>query len=218
MDKALFKEGLKEIIASTGRVIINYQDRIIPLWIKFLQEDTTAYYSVNYTDGEEDYNVFKPLTKAQVEELKKLSALDDDDEITEKLAEYSFLYNFSSVRNIEPTHVDLEHPYYLYDVDVAIFKDGINTTPQILKRRVELNNEEYAWLIDQYKIYPYTSFNEIRTLNPLLYNKMCDFIENNIIDDVCVSRMIVPIYTVELTQIKKDALELAQLIKEVMAL
>ena len=47
---------------------------------------------------------------------------------------------------------------------------------------------------------------------------MCDFIENNIIDDVCVSRMIVPIYTVELTQIKKDALELDQLIKEVMAL
>lgn len=70
MDKALFKEGLKEIIASTGRVIINYQDRIIPLWIKFLQEDTAAYYLVNYTDGEEDYNVFKPLTKAQVEELK----------------------------------------------------------------------------------------------------------------------------------------------------
>lgn len=67
-------------------------------------------------------------------------------------------------------------------------------------------------------IYPYTSFNEIRTLNPLLYNKMCDSIENNIIDDVCVSWMIVPIYTVKLTQIKKDAIELDQLIKEVMAL
>ena len=164
--------------------------------------------------------MFVPLTCEQIDEIKQAATLIgedgesfdvDYDEVLEQFAE-SFLYAQGMCNDLVPVHIDLEHPYYLYGVDVAVFRNDIKDEPEIIQRHVELNDEEYIWLVNHYMIYPETSFNEIRTINSKLFNKMCGFIESNI--EKRVSQLSKPTYAVDLTQIKEDAAELKTLINE----
>jgi hypothetical protein len=107
----------------------------------------------------------------------------------------------------------LDHRYHLYGADVAVFRLGLHEKPEILKRSVELSDEEYIWLVRKYLVYPETSFNEIRRLNPDLYHKICGILESNIESGVVQGPL--PAYTADLTQIRKDAAELKNIIDEV---
>ena len=217
MNKLLFKSGIKEIIARCGNLVIDYIDEVIALWVEEQQKNSVTYYSVEYSDDYGgDYKFFKPLSKEQIEEIKHASFIDgeeyDYDEVLGDFAD-SFLCVDGPIDSLTPTHIDLEHPYYLYDVDVAVFRDGINNTPEVIRRRVELNADEYAWSLRKYIIRPSTSFNEIRCLNANLFNKICGCIDANIEDGVV--QLMVPAYTVELTQIKQHAAEIDQMINEI---
>ena len=218
MNKLLLKANIKETIANSGGVIIDYIDKVIALWIEEQQKNSATYYSVIYTDNDAigEYKLLVHLSMEQVEEIKQASVIDgeeyDYDEVLDQFAE-SFLQAEGPGYALTPTHIDLNRTYYLYGVDIAVFRDGINNAPEIIKRRVELNAEEYAWLLRRYIIYPYTSFNEIRCLNNNLFNKICGCIEANIENGVV--QLILPTYTAELTQIKQHAAELEQMINEI---
>lgn len=217
MNKLLLKEQIKEIIARRGNFVIDYIDEVIASWIEEQQKDSTTYYSVEYIDNTDGiYKFFKPLSQEQIEEIKQASVIDgeeyDYDEVLDNFAD-GFLYIDGPFDGLTPTHIDLNRPYYLYDVDVAIFNNGINNAPEVIRRGVELNTEEYAWLLRKYIIRPYTSFNEIRCLNADLFDKISGCIEANINEAAAPS--IVPAYTAELTQIKQHAAEIEQMISEV---
>lgn len=82
----------------------------------------------------------------------------------------------------------------------------------MLERKVQLTDEEYIWLVGRYMCGPYMSFNEIRIQNRELYDKICEFVEDNIEQDlVC---FYTPTYAVELTELKQDAMLFAQCIDE----
>ena len=219
MNKTLLKEGIKEIIANNGSLIIDYANKAIELWIKLQQENFPTHYSVVYTDDDytSEYKMFIPLTSEQINEIKQAAIIDgeecDYDDVLEQFADRDFLHVDGPCGDLTPSQIDLDHKYYLYSIDVAVFINGLNNPPKILKRKIELNNEEYIWLMYRYMIYPETSFNEIRNLNPKLFNKMCGDIEANIEDGVV--QYSTPAYTADLTQIKEDAAELKKNIDEV---
>ena len=217
MDELLFKSGVKEIIARRGNLVIDYIDEVIALWVEEQQKSRITYYSVEYSDNNGcDYKFFKPLSREQIEEIKQASVIDgveyDYDEVLDNFVD-SFLFVDGPFDGLTPTHIDLNQPYYLYDVDVAIFNNGINNAPEVIRRCVELNTEEYAWLLRKYIIRPYTSFNEIRCLNADLFDKISGCIEANI--NEAAAPPIVPAYTAELTEIKQHTAEIEQMINEI---
>ena len=219
MNLSLLKEGIREIIAESGNLIIDYGDKAIALWLKMLQEDCPAYYSVVYADNDyiSEYKMFVPLTTDQVNEIKQAAIIDgeewDYDEVLDQFAESDFLRAEGPCGDLIPTQIDLDHCYHLYGADVAVFRQGLHDKPEILKRSVELSDEEYIWLVRKYLVYPETSFNEIRRLNPDLYHKICGILDSNIESGVVQGPL--PAYTADLTQIRKDAAELKNIIDEV---
>lgn len=225
MDKVLLRKGIQDILANKGRLHLDFNKNVIALKLKLQQEDSDrAYYLVDYIepsasdeyDYAGEYKLLMPLTAHQIDMIKQAAIIDgeevDYDEVLDQFSEDGFLYARGACADMIPVHIDLEHPLYLYAADVAVFFNGINNEPEIIKRSVELTNEEYIWLVNKYMIYPNISFNEIRTLNNDLYNKMCGNIEANI--EKGVVKFGVPAYTAELTQIKADAAELSALIEE----
>lgn len=220
MDKTLLKESIKEVIDKNGGLIVDYWDSVVPLWIDALHKNCVAYYSVEYTDDDyiSYYEILKPLSKEQIEEIKQASVIDgeecDYDEVLDQFSESHLSVEGTCGEYLIPMHIDLNTAHYLYDVDIVLFPNGINNTPKILKRNIELNDEEYAWLLRKYVVHSFTSFNEIRTLKPDLFNKMCGFIEENIEDGIV--QIPTPTYAVELTGIKEHAKELDTIIREVL--
>lgn len=221
MDKNLLKDGIKEIVAQKGRLLYDTYKDIIGLYLAQRKQKRPTYYAVDYTDANEnEFCILMPLTKENIEEIKK-AAIDEADgcedfdyAVSHVLCEADYLYaegpTFSPML---PTHIDLDHPHYLYDIQIAVFENGINSEPDIRNRRVELNDDDCTWLVYKYMVYPYLSFSALRRENNELYNKMCGHIESNI--EVGVVQIITPLYTVDLTEIKEIAALLNELHQEV---
>lgn len=216
MNENLLKQGIREIIASKGTFVFDICDDIVNLFIRLQQRECVANYGVSFTDeNDNDYYLLVPLTNEQIEEIKQASVVDgeewDYDDVLERLcADKEYLQIEGPGGSVVPNHIDLDNPHYLYDIEVALFPDGLHNKPEIIKRKVDLSNDEYAWLITRHISKPHLSFNAIRGLNQALYNKMCEFIENNI-DSIPVTP---PAYAVELIKIKEDAALLDRLIGE----
>ena len=146
MNKSLLKANIKETIANSGGVIIDYIDKVIALWIEEQQKNSAPYYSVIYTDNDAigEYKLLVHLSMEQVEEIKQASVIDgeeyDYDEVLDQFAE-GFLQAEGPGYALTPTHIDLNRTYYLYGVDIAVFRDRINNAPEVIQRRIELNAE-----------------------------------------------------------------------------
>ena len=217
MNEMLLKERIREMVGGKDTLAYDIYEDVIKLGLQLKQEGRVAYYGIDYTDDEDnDFHLLTPLTEAQVDEIKQAAVVDgeevDYDDILADLSDKDYLYAEGPCGGLTPFHIELDAPSYLYDIEVAVFPDGLRGNHQVLERKVQLTDEEYIWLVGRYMCAPYMSFNWLRFQNRKLYDKICEFVEDNIESDLM--QFYTPTYAVELTELKQDAALYVQCIGE----
>ena len=221
MNKIELKKQIAQAAASTTNPLpIDIYKQAAAICLEQHKRCDTAYYSVVYSDHDyiSEYLQFVPLTAENIAEISAAIAADEMEDVEQvlcNLADCHYLQRTLAGRDLIPVDIDIDHPYYLYGVTVAVFNDDITAAPEIIYRKVELTDEQYQWLVYRYMVHPYTSFNELRTLNNELYNKILAQVEANIETEPV--QLPIPTFALSLTQIATDASQLKAIIEEVVS-
>lgn len=171
-----------------------------------------GYYSEDFGDEVWDFNV--PLTEEQYNQMKtiveecKAEDIDLSDYFYDNEApEYIQLNELGFDRN--PRTIDLDDVHYPCNIKMAIFYDGLDKVPQITDRVIVLSHAEYQELLEWQLLSRSASYNDLHNDRPQLYKAVDEKIRMVFEgDDIGIMPMTVPIFAVELTSIKAEAIQL----------